>query len=169
MDHNALKDLWIGDLVRVTKTGAIGKFEGETGGKARILLDGRHMLMEARDIEVHDEPESEESLVQLLGIEEQKIKEKKRPSMVNVLDLHLEKLSGYTPNSGLTILDYQLKECRKFLEEVIARKYLSATIIHGKGEGILRDQVIHLLKEFPQVRNHFPKNHGGALEILLFY
>ncbi len=169
MDHSALKDLWIGDMVRVTKTGAIAKFEGETGGKAKILLDGHHILLEACEIVVHNEPETEESLVQLLGIEEQKTTEKKRPSMVNVLDLHLEKLSGYTQNSGLVILDYQLKECRKFLEEVIARRYLSATIIHGKGEGILRDQVIQLLKEFPQVRNHFPKNHGGALELLLFY
>jgi dsDNA-specific endonuclease/ATPase MutS2 len=169
MDLKSLKDLWIGDLVRVVPTGMIGKFEGSSGDKARILIEGRHHWIEVKDIEVYDEPEPEASLIELLGLEEEKPKKEKSPSFSNELDLHLDKLPPYSSDSGLSILDYQLNHCRQFLEEVIKRRYTSATIIHGKGEGILRDQVIHLLKDFHQIRQHLPKYNGGALEVLIFY
>jgi DNA-nicking Smr family endonuclease len=167
MDFNELKDLWIGDEVRIIGTTEMGKFEGIEKGKAKVLINARHSFFDPEQIEVYEEP-IEESLDKLLGLEEPE-KLPKKEKINHVLDLHLEKLPLYSPDSGMTILDYQLKECRKFLEEVVSKKRRSAMIIHGKGEGILKDQVIHLLGDFPQIRQYFPKNNGGALEILLYY
>ncbi|MBK8505830.1 MAG: Smr/MutS family protein [Saprospiraceae bacterium] len=167
MDFNALKELWIGDQVRVLATAETGKFEGLIKGEAKVLIKGQHLLFKPEQIEIYEEPVVE-SLDKLLGLE-MPIKQIKKIDVNTVLDLHLEKLPGYLSDSGLTILDYQLKECRNFIEKLILKKRHSAIIIHGKGEGILKDQVIHLLGDFPQIRQYFPKNNGGALEILLFY
>ena len=168
MDAHELK-LWIGDWVRVKLTGAIGKFEGQKESNAIVVINGSRQLIEAKFLEVYNEPEPEESLLEQLGIREEAEPVKKKDAIPNTLDLHLEKLSGYSADSGQTILEFQLKECRAFLDEMISRKIGSAIIIHGKGEGILKEQVIHLLGDYPQIKHFFPRNHGGALELLLYY
>jgi len=39
-----LKELWIGDNVRLKKSGRIGTFEGEVNGKARVKLKDKIVL-----------------------------------------------------------------------------------------------------------------------------
>lgn len=168
MDRKQLDDLWIGDWITVTLTGVKGKFEGIKGDHAMVNINGQKQLVEAKFLELSEDPGEDQSLSDLLGLEIEKPEKIKTP-ISSILDLHLEKLPGYSAESGQTILDFQLKTCRSFIEEIIQRKMGSAIIIHGKGEGILKEQVIHLLGDFPQVKHHFPRNHGGALEILLYY
>lgn len=169
MDREQLKDLWIGDWVRVTLTGAIGKFEGEREGKVLVSINNHRQLIEIQFLEIAEAPVEDDLLKDLLPEDQTDSTRQTKPAFDTTLDLHLEKLEGYSSASGLSILEYQLKECRKFLEQLIDRKIGMAIIIHGKGEGVLKEAVIHLLGEFPQVKHYFPRNQGGALEMLLYY
>jgi len=40
-------------------------------------------------------------------------------------------------------------------------------VIYGKGEGILRQTVLRLLKEEPLVEDFLPSAHGGAVAVVL--
>lgn len=168
MELNELKDLWIGDWVRVTLTGATGKFEGEKDGKAIVVIGVQRQLIDPRYLEISEAPEDEKSLLELLGLAEEQAEEKKE-FIDNTLDLHLEKLTSFSPDAGLSILDFQIRECRRFLSEIIRRKLGSAIIIHGKGDGVLKEQIIHILADYPEIKHFFSRNQGGALELLLYY
>ncbi|NND33935.1 MAG: hypothetical protein HKN76_15205 [Saprospiraceae bacterium] len=162
-----LTTLWIGDEVKILSSGKTGFFEGMEAGKAKVRIDGGHSLHAAHDLVLYEAPE-EDDLLEILEITPVKVKQKDVP-FSNILDLHLEKLPNYSPGSGISILDYQIKKCKEFIEEVIRRKLLSATIIHGRGTGILREQILVLLSAYKQIKIQHPKNEGGAIEVLLFY
>ena len=65
------------------------------------------------------------------------------------------------------ILDYQLEKTRIFIRDAIDRKYPHITIIHGKGQGVLKSEIEHILKDYHQIRFTFSKNGGGAVEVWL--
>lgn len=162
-----LTTLWIGDEVKVISRGKTGVFEGIAAGQAKVRIDNLHGLYPAHDIALYVSEPAEEDLLALLEITA--TPKKKTNPFTNTLDLHLEKLPNYSAASGVSILDYQISQCKIFIEEVIRRKLLSATIIHGKGAGILRENIIALLAGYPQIKVQHPKNDGGAVEVLLFY
>jgi dsDNA-specific endonuclease/ATPase MutS2 len=162
-----LAKLWIGDEVKILTSGKIGKYEGLSGGQAKVLVEGLYQLHPAEGIELYEAQPVEEDLSEILEIRSPK--SKKDPGFTNSLDLHLAKLPNYSPDSGQSILDYQLNQCQLFIKEIIKRKMSSATIIHGKGAGVLKQQVLQLLAGYPQVRVQQEKNEGGAVEVLLFY
>ena len=162
-----LSTLWIGDEVSVISTGKTGVFEGIDGGQAKVRLDHEHVLYPAHDIALYVPEPAEEDFLSLLEIASPP--KKVTPAFATVLDLHLEKLPNYSAASGISILDYQISQCTIFIEEVIKRKLLSATIIHGKGAGVLRENIVALLAGYPQIKVQHAKNDGGAVELLLFY
>lgn len=161
-----LSTLWIGDEVSVISAGTTGIFEGIDAGQAKVRVDHQHLLYPAHDIALYVPEPVEEDLLSELGITPPK---KKINAFKNVLDLHLEKLPNYSAASGVSILDYQINQCQIFIEEVIRRKLLSATIIHGKGAGVLRENIVALLAGYSQIKVQHPQNDGGAVELLLFY
>lgn len=63
-----------------------------------------------------------------------------------VIDLHAEKLLDNTGGmSSLDILEYQLEAFRKVMKEHRNQKGRKIVFIHGKGEGVLRQALIHEL------------------------
>lgn len=63
-----------------------------------------------------------------------------------VIDLHAEKLLDTTAGmSSLEILDYQLEAFRKVMKEHRQQKGFKIIFIHGKGDGVLRQAIIHEL------------------------
>ena len=54
-----------------------------------------------------------------------------------------------------------------FMNNALMLGYQELRIIHGKGEGVLREAILHQLKDFNQVRFTFSKNGGGAVEVWL--
>ncbi len=161
-----LTDLWIGDLVSVISSGKVGKFRGMRGNKALIEIDGKQMLYGPNEIALFSEKIDDEFFFPEL---EDKIRPQVDFGFGNKIDLHLDKLPGYNPASGKSPLDFQIFIARKFIEQAINKRFSSATIIHGRGEGILRDQILHLLKSYEQVKQHFSINNNGALEIIFMY
>jgi hypothetical protein len=98
-----------------------------------------------------------------------KIRENLPPART-VVDLHIEKLNNHWEElSNFEILTTQLNTFEKYYELAIAHKQASLTIIHGVGEGVLREEIHDILKLKKEVKsfvNQYHQLYGyGATEI----
>jgi len=96
------------------------------------------------------------------------------PPARTVVDLHIEKISNdWRHLSNFEILTAQLKEFEKYYELAVLHYQPSLTIIHGVGEGRLRDEIHDLLrlkKEVSSFVNQYHPSYGyGATEIFFQY
>jgi hypothetical protein len=91
-----------------------------------------------------------------------------------VIDLHIEKLSDdWKQLSNYEMLSLQLKTFEKYLDLAFAHHQHSLTVIHGVGEGRLRDEIhdiLRLKKEVKSFVNQYHPLYGyGATEIFFDY
>ena len=98
-----------------------------------------------------------------------KIKENLPPAR-SVVDLHIEKLiNSYLHLSNTEIMGIQLSEFDKWFDLAVAHKLPSFIVIHGVGEGVLRDELHSILKTKREVKhfiNQYDTRFGyGATEI----
>lgn len=96
------------------------------------------------------------------------------PPARTVIDLHIEKLSDRPEKlKEDQILDIQMREFEKYFDLALAHKLPQLTVIHGIGEGILRDTIHQELKTKKQVQrfvNQFDPRYGyGSTEIFFHY
>lgn len=96
------------------------------------------------------------------------------PPARTVVDLHIEKISNdWKHLSNFEILTAQLKEFEKFYELAVLHYQASLTIIHGVGEGRLRDEIHDILRLKSEVKsfvNQYHPSYGyGATEIFFQY
>jgi hypothetical protein len=92
------------------------------------------------------------------------------PPARSVVDLHIEKLTDdYRHLSNFEILTRQLSEFEKYYELAVAHHQPTLIVIHGVGEGKLRDEIhesLRLKKEVKSFVNQFHPLYGlGATEI----
>ena len=92
----------------------------------------------------------------------------------SVIDLHIEKLSNdWKHLSNHDILTLQLKTFEKYYELSVAHHQPSLIVIHGVGEGRLRDEIHTILKNKREVKsfiNQYHHQYGyGATEIWFSY
>lgn len=74
------------------------------------------------------------------------VKKNRVPEIIEV-DLHIDQLLDTTAGlSNSDIIDVQLKEFRRVMDENLNRKGQKIVFIHGKGEGVLRKAVTDELK-----------------------
>lgn len=88
----------------------------------------------------------------------------------SVVDLHIEKLAdNWKHLSNYEILSLQLRTFEKYYELAIAHHQPSLIVIHGVGEGKLRDEIhdiLRLKKEVKSFVNQYDPRFGfGATEI----
>jgi len=155
-------DLWIGDLMYVKSINETGKYEGTlANGNFIIRLEIGTVEVSSDDVTLVPDEEKPKKVVEIKN--ENPVIQK--ASYKNEIDLHFETLQPQLAKSEFkNILSYQIAECRKFIQQAIQRKEAYATIIHGKGEGILKEAIEELLEEFDE--NIFAKqkaNQGGAI------
>lgn len=98
-----------------------------------------------------------------------KIKQNLEPAR-SVVDLHIEKLTdSWKHLSNFEILSLQLKAFEKYYELSVMHRQPMLTIIHGIGEGKLRDEIhdiLRLKKEVKSFVNQYSPQFGyGATEI----
>jgi hypothetical protein len=89
---------------------------------------------------------------------------------LSVIDLHIEKLSDdWKHLSNYEILSLQLKTFEKYYDLALAHIQPTLTVIHGVGEGRLRDEIhdiLRLKKEVKSFVNQYHPLYGyGATEI----
>jgi hypothetical protein len=92
----------------------------------------------------------------------------------SVIDLHIEKLTDdWKHLSNYEILGIQLKTFEKYYELALAHIQPSLIVIHGVGEGRLRDEIherLRLKKEVKSFVNQYHPLYGyGATEIFFQY
>ena len=154
-------DLWVGDLLRLKKSGRIGKFEAIIDGKIRVKIDDKTVLTTITNLEYYIEPKTEHHLF----LPDDGVTDICPPE--RVIDLHIEKLNpSLTNGKPERILDYQIKAAKEYLEQVIALKYSSVIIIHGKGTGVLKLEIRHLLSLYSEVQLCLDTNKGGGTEVV---
>ena len=88
----------------------------------------------------------------------------------SVVDLHIEKITDdWKHLSNYEILRYQLRTFEKYYELALAHLQPSLIVIHGVGEGKLRDEIHESLRYKNEVKsfvNQFHPLYGfGATEI----
>lgn len=91
-----------------------------------------------------------------------------------VVDLHIEKLTdNYKHLSNFEIISLQLKTFEKFYDLAVAHHQPNLIIIHGVGEGKLRDEIHEILKTKKEVKSFVNQYHYlygyGATEIWFGY
>ena len=92
------------------------------------------------------------------------------PPARSVVDLHIEKLTdSWKHLSNFEIMTIQLNEFEKYYELSVAHKQPTLIVIHGVGEGKLRDEIHEILRLKNEVKsfvNQFHPLYGfGATEI----
>lgn len=74
------------------------------------------------------------------------VKKSKKPAIIEV-DLHIDELLDSTAGlDNKAILEHQLQEFRKVMNENLAHKNQKIVFIHGKGDGILRKAILEDLR-----------------------
>ncbi len=88
-----------------------------------------------------------------------------------VVDLHIgELVNNITGLSGHDMLKLQKDYFVKALESAIAENYSRVTFIHGVGNGVLRDELARLLKEYENMEDQpasLAKYGVGAIDVLI--
>ena len=92
------------------------------------------------------------------------------PPARSVIDLHVEKLTdSWKHLSNFEILTMQLNEFEKYYELAVGHQQQTLIVIHGVGEGRLRDEIhesLRLKNEVKSFVNQFHPLYGfGATEI----
>lgn len=91
---------------------------------------------------------------------------------VVVIDLHAGELLETTAGmSAADMLNYQLEVFRKTLAQYAKKKGQKVVFIHGKGEGVLRQAIIHELnykyKQYPHQDASFREYGYGATQVTI--
>jgi len=93
------------------------------------------------------------------------------------LDLHIEELvDDHSYMNNFDILQRQMQTCRMFIEKAIRLNAKKAVLIHGKGEGVLRNEIHTYLERLENTKHikieYFEASYavygaGGATEVRL--
>ncbi len=88
------------------------------------------------------------------------------------VDLHIEELiDDIRGMSNGEIIQIQLKHFQKKLDEAMAKRMRSIVFIHGIGKGVLKNEIISILKDMPDLNysdGSLAKYGGGATEVFLY-
>jgi hypothetical protein len=96
------------------------------------------------------------------------------PPARTVVDLHIEKITDdWKGLSNFEIVSLQLNTFEKYYDLALAHRQPSLIVIHGVGEGKLRDEIhdiLRLKREVKSFVNQYDPRFGfGATEIFLQY
>ncbi len=158
-----LDELWIGDLVQIISTGKVGKYEGQTkDGMVKVKHYNKLLLTRQDDLRKYYASQKE------VTIEIEDV-EKETPAIIeDVIDLHIDVLNPQIENERPErILDYQIKAFEKYLGGLKKSVINEATIIHGKGEGVLSGHILSIIKNDKSIKHYEVINNGGAVRILI--
>lgn len=104
--------------------------------------------------------------------------EQKLSSSSSYIDLHIEELVDDHSNlTNFEIVSIQMSRCKQFVLKALDNDLKKITIIHGKGEGVLRSEVHEFLDKL-RTENEISLSYhdasfqefgfGGATEVVFF-
>ena len=95
----------------------------------------------------------------------------KKKTHIEEVDLHIHELiDTETGMSNFDKLSLQLRVAREKLETAILKKQNRIVFIHGRGDGVLKNEVRKLFKKYPVefYDASYSKYGTGATEVLIF-
>lgn len=167
-----IDDLWIGDRLIIKSSGKEGTYEGINKGKVRVKVGNKILLVRPTNIMLSPEKPMEDPDLGLGPLDTPTKSTNEftpKKTIKKEIDLHLEKLPPFENTRWQTALEYQIDTCKRFLEEAISAKIPSLLIVHGKGKGILKKEILHLLDDYKEVYLKLEVNRGGAIEVWMQY
>ncbi len=112
----------------------------------------------------------------LKSIRKSKLLDNSDLSRRNYIDLHIEEIrEDYRNLTNFEIVQIQMESCKTFILRALDSKHKKAYIIHGKGEGVLKDEVLAFLLKLRTEHNIQIEFHdapysefgiGGATEVI---
>lgn len=148
-------------------------FEDEDGFPRNLPIKQLVKERNVADYQIDSQFEAKEEFTTL---KKRPINITKTDEAIPEIDLHIDELIDHAHHlTNYEIVQYQLKACEKFIAEAIRKRFKKVIIIHGKGEGVLKNEIRHFLSEKAN-REEFPiRFHdasyleygvGGATEII---
>lgn len=128
-----------------------------------------HWQASPHELRVTQEALSQKEIPSKPGPTVKRPKDRLPPPMI--VDLHIEKLSkNHRRLDAQDILILQSDTARSQLEWAIRKRLPRLILIHGVGEGVLKDEVTRIARQYPGVR-YRPADArefgAGALEVLI--
>jgi dsDNA-specific endonuclease/ATPase MutS2 len=160
-----MHNYWIGDRVWIASLHQAGVFEGEQDDMAIVKADGSKKLFAFADISLMQE-EEEDFELEALGVHS-KPKAQTSFDFPDSIDLHIEELNPKLVHAEpALILAHQRSRLKDYLTAALYHHKRQVIIIHGKGEGVLRSEVLSILKEYPEIKRIEDEGHGGAVKVI---
>jgi DNA mismatch repair protein MutS2 len=174
-----LRDLKIGDRVRLLSFGSVGIVNHIRDDEAEVRVGSLRMREKLENLELvfevstrggeATERRNDVSTARVSGRVKRSLEDTRRQAQSTELHLHSNargsdqamsaelKLIGKTTDEAVDLTD-------KFLDEAFLNGLTELRIIHGHGTGALRRAITELLKDHPHVAQFKPatQDHGGA-------
>ena len=176
----------LGDYVSVLDEDVYGKVVSIVGNKITIIdLDGFEQQYLKNELvyqsqELPDFANSLDNISEIITEKEQKkhnfsskIKPKERKSAQMEVDLHIHQLVSDTRNmDNFEMLNFQLEIARRKIAFAIRKKIQKIIFIHGVGQGVLKYELIRVLKEYEGRLKFYDADYQkyglGATEVYIF-
>ena len=148
----------------MTSENAEGLFSGEREGLAVVSIAGIQVRVPFEDITLL--PEEDDSFIEIHPEEDSGRTKVPYAERNDTIDLHIELLNPSLRHAEpAQILVHQLSRLRAFIDKAIAQHLGRVTVIHGRGEGVLRLEVLKYLDSVSHVRRIEEASHGGAVVV----
>jgi len=142
-----------GDTVRLIDAQGQGVVKKVRGTSVTVEIDGIDITLNEQELvkveydsllQMPFTPGNERAMDKLRETEARQRLQKMQPTQQAVyeLDLHIhELLDRYEHLTNTQILEYQMAQCRQFMNEARQKRYRKIILIHGVGEGVLRSEI----------------------------
>ena len=168
----------IGDKVRLVDEDGEGQVKAIKGADIWVEIDGFDIPYSATQIvkiEFDDLVSDSSKIISPKDRERAKESRQKLEDLgqtdhsVYELDLHIEELlDRYDRMSNAEILNYQMSRCRAFVREAIEKRYPKVVLIHGVGEGVLKQEIHNWLHGLDHVESDSVFYRRGRIHKLTF-
>ena len=148
-----LKTLWVGDWIIIKSSGIKGQFD-RMDDHGNVVIRGKDLnkiIVSPADAEsIPDETDPlAETILNPVG---EKINAPApEDDFGDTIDLHYESLTQIFPHLSGSKLEYQIDICTRFIKAAIQSRLPNIQIIHGRGQGILKNEVERLLKQHHEI------------------
>lgn len=168
-----LDDLWVGDWLLIKSKKLKGTFEGLEDGYALVKVNEKFYKVNDDNLEITEAPIVKEKYIALSDNTKVVINQEPeniavdKSNALNTIDLHIERLA---PDFQFNFdeLSFQVRTCDTFIKKSINLGLDVITIIHGKGKGVLKNEIEKLLEKYHEyVSVKTSVNQGGAIEVWL--
>ena len=159
-------EFWIGDRVKNLINGQIGVYHSDLDQtKAEIKVGNDILVVKKSDLEIVEDEKL--TVAERLGLTPKTTKTKNAQMLPDLIDLHAEVLDPNHQIAAVRLLEFQVSSCKSYLQQAHHQKKRIVTIIHGKGQGVLKEALSHLYHDLGFIRFQIEKHKGGATELWL--